>query len=519
LTSSDQREGERVPTFLRVRLKFADVDAFIEKYSTNVSLGGIFIQSRSPKPPGTVLRFEMALQSGEPLIRGEGQVTWVKEFDPNTPGQPFGMGVRFTQLDPRSRSIVERAVAHRQNRTPAGGPDRGFNTSPPTPKGKAPAAPMGRPTNGPADLERLDAELAGLMREAGLNDEQIALAAVRAADVARTAEGTLAALLRPAPRPAGSPPPMPAQTDRPASATPPPSAGAAESHPPIPPPQSTEEPLPIDGDPPPAPARKGRGKRRSLATPEPTPDPVVELSEPEDSAPIEVSPPEAASPASPPEELQAPPEAFFDSEDLEGADLVLESLQVPEPSEQGARELPAEAVDEDQPEVALQPVDGDQPEVALEVVDGDQPEVALEAEGGEQPEITAVGAPPTFADTPDEEPDLFPEQEVTTPLPEEATTPLFAGETATPAEPAPEPEKPETAPESAADRWAAATGPETANLEAELVAAMDSVIDPTPTGDKKRPPKRRSGKSGRATGARDAQKGKKGILGRIFKKK
>jgi hypothetical protein len=134
-------------------------------------------------------------------------------------------------------------------------------------------------------------------------------------------------------------------------------------------------------------------------------------------------------------------------------------------------------------------------------------------------EITAVGTPPRFDESLEaqDEPLVFPDREVTTPPPEAASTFLSADATVTPPEPARaegtfEPARPAV---NAAERWAAATGPETANLEAELVAALDSVMDRTqepPAGARAptTPPP--------AEGDDRGQK-KKGILGRIFRKK
>lgn len=105
---------ERLPAAMRIKLKYPDVETFIERYSVNISRGGVFIATRTPKPVGTVLRFEFQLASAETLIRGEGQVVWVKAFDPDNPRRVHGMGVRFTRLDPESRAMVDRALAWRQ---------------------------------------------------------------------------------------------------------------------------------------------------------------------------------------------------------------------------------------------------------------------------------------------------------------------------------------------------------------------------------------------------------------------
>jgi molecular chaperone DnaK len=449
LASSDQRDNERVPTFLRVRLKFADVDTFIEKYSTNISLGGIFIQSRSPKPPGTVLKFELALESGESLIRGEGQVTWVKEFDANSPGQPFGMGVRFASLDPKSRALVDRAVAHRQGR--AAGGDAAPPPSPTIPPGtRAVSRAVPRPERSAfptarADIVRVDAELLALMREAGLDDTRVARAAKGAASrfAPEAVQGDLRALLNEPAAPAGRRvAPAPARA-------------------------ATPVPETFEGSPPPA--EEGQALDVAAENAGET-DELLAAVEIERFAAADGEPPaEPADPASAAMEMGTLLDMADAGDGLEGADFELESLQ-------GAEE---------------------------------------------RPEITAVGTPPRFDEAPEEEPPLFPDREVVTPPPESAS-PLFDADSApTPSDPGrvdePATDEPEARPAAAADRWATAAGPESANLDAELMAAIDKVIDhsedveaaPVPPAPARAP----------ASPAHESEKKGKGLLGRLFRKK
>ena len=74
---------------MRIKLKYPDIDTFIQKYAVNISRGGIFIATKPPKPVGTYVRFEFLLsdEGGTSIIRGEGQVQWTKDYDPATPGK------------------------------------------------------------------------------------------------------------------------------------------------------------------------------------------------------------------------------------------------------------------------------------------------------------------------------------------------------------------------------------------------------------------------------------------------
>ena len=91
---------------MRVRLRYPDLETFVEKYAPNVTRGGIFLASREPRPVGAVLRFEVLLRQGGPVLSGEGRVTWVKEFNAAEPHRPYGMGVQFLVVAPGGHAGV-----------------------------------------------------------------------------------------------------------------------------------------------------------------------------------------------------------------------------------------------------------------------------------------------------------------------------------------------------------------------------------------------------------------------------
>src|SRR5215831_6789760 len=105
------------PAQMRIRLKYADVQTFVEKFAANVSRQGIFIPSKTPKPVDTLVRFELLLSDGTTrLLKGEGTVTWIRDFDPENPTRAHGMGVRFTKLDSESRRLIDRMEAWKRER-------------------------------------------------------------------------------------------------------------------------------------------------------------------------------------------------------------------------------------------------------------------------------------------------------------------------------------------------------------------------------------------------------------------
>lgn len=102
-------ERQRVPLERKISLKFKEFRGFITEYSDNLSLGGMFIRTTSPKPAGTIFDFELSLTDDFKLVQGIGEVVWIREQDAG-PERPAGMGVRFLDLSPESRKLIERIV-------------------------------------------------------------------------------------------------------------------------------------------------------------------------------------------------------------------------------------------------------------------------------------------------------------------------------------------------------------------------------------------------------------------------
>src|SRR5689334_19059671 len=138
---------------MRIKLKYPDVETFIQKYAVNISRGGIFIATKQPKPVGTVVRFEFLLANAEQtsLIRGEGQVQWTREYDPATPTKAHGMGVKFNRLDPDSQAVVDRALAWRMQQGIKKGDSEGISMASTAPPGATPE-PMQMPVAPSGDV-------------------------------------------------------------------------------------------------------------------------------------------------------------------------------------------------------------------------------------------------------------------------------------------------------------------------------------------------------------------------------
>jgi uncharacterized protein (TIGR02266 family) len=92
-----------------IPVAYRSVGSFLTDWATNISQGGLFINTRNPLPVGTEVRILIQLP-GEPGAAAiEGKVTRVSEYD-NHHNMVPGMGVEFTALGPERRAELERFV-------------------------------------------------------------------------------------------------------------------------------------------------------------------------------------------------------------------------------------------------------------------------------------------------------------------------------------------------------------------------------------------------------------------------
>ncbi len=104
----------RIPFATQVEVRFEEFGEFVTEYSKDLSLTGMFLHTSRPHPPGSSFQFEFAVEGGHRLIRGIGEVVWIRELD-RSKHEPPGMGVRFISLDVKSlklvRWLIERNLA------------------------------------------------------------------------------------------------------------------------------------------------------------------------------------------------------------------------------------------------------------------------------------------------------------------------------------------------------------------------------------------------------------------------
>jgi uncharacterized protein (TIGR02266 family) len=101
------------PVFIRAKLKFPNVGSFVERYAPNVSTAGFFLKTPSPKAVGTRVKFELLVSDGTSVMRGLGEVSWVRETD-EWP-RAMGMGIKYLKIDDETQRMVARIMESKRS--------------------------------------------------------------------------------------------------------------------------------------------------------------------------------------------------------------------------------------------------------------------------------------------------------------------------------------------------------------------------------------------------------------------
>lgn len=107
--SNIPRDSRRVPLATKVSFKFERFSGFISEFSANISPTGMYITTKTPEPPGSMLDFEFRLGDGFEIIQGKGEVVWTRAIAEG-PSRPPGMGIRFLELSEGSKELIYRIV-------------------------------------------------------------------------------------------------------------------------------------------------------------------------------------------------------------------------------------------------------------------------------------------------------------------------------------------------------------------------------------------------------------------------
>ncbi len=93
----------------QIPVAYRSVGSFLSDWATNISHGGLFINTRTPLPVGTAVKILVQLPGASFPFQLGGRVTRVTEFD-NKANMVPGMGVEFTDVDDAKRREIQAFV-------------------------------------------------------------------------------------------------------------------------------------------------------------------------------------------------------------------------------------------------------------------------------------------------------------------------------------------------------------------------------------------------------------------------
>jgi uncharacterized protein (TIGR02266 family) len=105
----ERRADPRATVRTELKIFYPDLRHLANAICRDISVGGMFVESPSPLPVGTEIRFDLHFPTRTPqTVSGEGFVAWSRAVAEN--GRPAGFGVRFVRLDSRFRNLIFRVV-------------------------------------------------------------------------------------------------------------------------------------------------------------------------------------------------------------------------------------------------------------------------------------------------------------------------------------------------------------------------------------------------------------------------
>lgn len=106
MVSPERRKFPRV--MVRALVDFESLNTYLYDYSTDLSEGGIFIETEKPLPPGTPLTLRFTLPGVDRVFEVKAKVAWLNEE--RSSRLPRGMGVQFESMDDADRKAIENYI-------------------------------------------------------------------------------------------------------------------------------------------------------------------------------------------------------------------------------------------------------------------------------------------------------------------------------------------------------------------------------------------------------------------------
>ena len=102
---TDRRKSLRAD--LVIQVDYQTVDELFSEFTTDINEGGLFVETESPQPVGTVVALHFKLPGDEEPVRVSGRVV---RASGGPVGQAEGMGIEFDALDSEARQRIDQLV-------------------------------------------------------------------------------------------------------------------------------------------------------------------------------------------------------------------------------------------------------------------------------------------------------------------------------------------------------------------------------------------------------------------------
>lgn len=95
---------------VEIQVDCSTKDLFLANRVTNISRGGVFIETQLPYDSEVDLQFR--LEEPDVTIRAKGRVVWNYDMKQGSVHVVVGSGIRFTEMDPGQRALLQAYLDH-----------------------------------------------------------------------------------------------------------------------------------------------------------------------------------------------------------------------------------------------------------------------------------------------------------------------------------------------------------------------------------------------------------------------
>jgi len=99
---------------ITTEITFESETNFYVGFTADVSAGGLFVVTWNTVPIGSEISINFSLPDSKEIVKADGVVRWVREFNPSTPDLWPGMGVQFDNLPKETVKMIEEFISERE---------------------------------------------------------------------------------------------------------------------------------------------------------------------------------------------------------------------------------------------------------------------------------------------------------------------------------------------------------------------------------------------------------------------